>query len=265
MTHRLTTLASIGAITATLFASSCAQTVGDIDRVQPNYWDKGDLDGTWYVRQTTVDAPYDSSSAMVGSTSSMEKIRWEIQEDVLIGYRVYERELGQDPNVGERIDGEDTYAAGYEQGRNDEYKESPVLAYSIRGHFDIQRAYNTATGEQTNLLVENYSDRPWYDRQFIRVDWSRNLIENPFVMSTSTDDYANISFFVQANEGGEDAFHEERDEDGTLRYFDVTTRMSMMPNFWACSYVQGVGQAVRGDCDADEVEMRSVRDRKSVV
>ena len=106
MARRFSTLASLGAICATMSVAGCAQTVGDIDRVQPNYWDKADFDGTWYVRQTTIDAPYDSSSAMVGSTSSMEKIRWEIQESQLIGYRVYERELGQDPNVGERVNGD---------------------------------------------------------------------------------------------------------------------------------------------------------------
>ena len=47
-----------------------------------------------------------------------------------------------------------------------------VAAYKIESHFDIRRSYNPTTGEQLNIIEENTSDRPWYDRQFMRVDWS---------------------------------------------------------------------------------------------
>src|SRR5690606_28155648 len=36
------------------------------------------------------------------------------------------------------------------------------------------------TGEQQNVIVENTSDRHWYERQFMRVDWSSNLISGYF-------------------------------------------------------------------------------------
>ena len=39
------------------------------------------------------------------------------------------------------------------------------------------RNYNDATGEQSNV-TENTSDRPWYEREYIRVDWSHNLLAN---------------------------------------------------------------------------------------
>ncbi len=37
--------------------------------------------------------------------------------------------------------------------------------FPIKAHFDIKRDYNAATGEQTNVIVENTTDRPWYDRE----------------------------------------------------------------------------------------------------
>ncbi len=55
-----------------------------------------------------------------------------------------------------------------------------VAAYPIISHFDIQRDYNPPTGEEINVIDENTSDRPWYEREFMRVDWSKNL---------STDNY----------------------------------------------------------------------------
>jgi len=40
------------------------------------------------------------------------------------------------------------------------YKGSPVAAYKILSHFDRQRQYNAATGEQTNILVEGHRRSP---------------------------------------------------------------------------------------------------------
>ena len=39
----------------------------------------------------------------------------------------------------------------------------------------IIRDYNATTGEETNVIRET-TERPWYDREFIRVDSSNNLV-----------------------------------------------------------------------------------------
>ena len=58
------------------------------------------------------------------------------------------------------------------------FKGNPVYAYPIVSHFDRQRQYNAATGEVSNVLVEDSADRPWYQREFMRVNWSSNQILN---------------------------------------------------------------------------------------
>ena len=59
-----------------------------------------------------------------------------------------------------------------------------VAAFTIDKHFDIRRSYNETTGEELNIVVENDLDRPWYERDYMRVDWSRNLIETAYDLDT---------------------------------------------------------------------------------
>ena len=69
-----------------------------IDRTQPNFIKKSDLDGVWYIQESIIDAPKTPSGVTtVGYGGKMEKIRWEIQEDLLVGYRSYEIVPGRRP------------------------------------------------------------------------------------------------------------------------------------------------------------------------
>jgi len=109
----------------------------------------------------------------MGFGGGLEKIRWEIHEDLVVGYRAYEYIPGIDPRV-------DPVASriGHVVFKNGQpYKGSPVAAYKILSHFDRQRQYNAATGEQTNILVEDTADRPWYEREYMRVDWRANQLK----------------------------------------------------------------------------------------
>src|SRR5438067_647492 len=75
---------------ATLFAAACAQSNGDINRVQPNAMKKADLlDGEWYVRNTVTWTPATTGFTFTGQTGAMEKVVFEIQESALVGYRAY--------------------------------------------------------------------------------------------------------------------------------------------------------------------------------
>ena len=49
--------------------------------------------------------------------------------------------------------------------------------FPILSHFDIKRDYNPATGEQTNVIIENTIDRPWHERDYVRVDWSSSQVD----------------------------------------------------------------------------------------
>lgn len=127
-----------------------------IDTVQPNTVSKQAFSGEWYVRDTIVDVPYGHGSVFVGLQGEMDRSAWHVEEEWLFGRRTYE-------NVA---DAEAPLQDGPFEG-------SVVLAYRIEKHFDIRRSYNRVTGEESNVIEENV-ERPWYERDYMRVDWSRN-------------------------------------------------------------------------------------------
>jgi hypothetical protein len=155
--------AHLAVVLAGMFLSACAGQ-GDIDRVQPDAIDKlifFNEDGSprlFYYRETITGLPPTSAYAFEGMMGEMSKIRFDIQEKFLIGYRSYDYATGsQNPTTG-----------------GDNNKDTPTLIFPITGHFDVKREYNPATGEETNVISENTSDRPWDQRQYMRIDWSRN-------------------------------------------------------------------------------------------
>ena len=76
------------------FAVGCYNP-GIVDRTQPNYTKKSDLlDGQWYYKNTIVGSPNTASGARVGFGGQLEKIRFEIQEILLVGYRTRLATLG---------------------------------------------------------------------------------------------------------------------------------------------------------------------------
>ena len=198
---RLTVAPRLVACAVLLFGAGCAEELGDIDRTQANYLAKRDLAGAWYYLQTVVGVPPTSAFTFMGETSVTEKIRWRIQEKYLVGYRAYPKVPG-----AERPS---TLPADF---YGEEYTENPIVAYRIESHFDRMREYNATTGEETNVLVENDTDRPWFEREYVRVDWSENLVTN---FDFITVDYLdleegsalvkNLEYFVPEEQGGEDA------------------------------------------------------------
>lgn len=191
--------------------AGCAEERPVIDRVQPNALEKSMFDGEWYYVRTVVDVPAANGFTHVGDTdhSGMKKIRWDIQEDYLYGRRTTELIEGAD-NKG--LEGE-------------EYEGEVVAAYRIQSHFDIVNAYNPTTGERLNIREENTRDRPWYERDYMRIDWSTNLVHN-YTLSFEAASVEPVPYYVQEfdEETGErhpDAPHFE--EDGS--YFDITNKL----------------------------------------
>ncbi len=157
---------SIQALALTLVATAiaaCDGNVKDIDRTQANKVEKSIFDGVWYYMPSVVETQYNQGILFEGVQGDGDKVRWEIQENQLIAYRVY------------------AYLQNQEQSNNgagNDFKGSPVAAFRISSHFDVRREYNPATGDQNNVLVENTTDRPWFEREWMRVDWSVNLVKD---------------------------------------------------------------------------------------
>lgn len=138
--------------------------VEDIDRTQPNKIKKSIFEGDWYFTQTVIAAPYSTAFTFIGEQpEKSERIRWDIQESFLIAHRSYDLVANTDRES---------------ELPGDHVENVPIAIFAIDSHFDVQREYNPSTGEQTNVLSENTVDRPWFDRKYMRVDWSQNLAAN---------------------------------------------------------------------------------------
>jgi hypothetical protein len=257
-------------------AAGCAQERAPINRVQANALDKSffvgpDLASTaddpeFYKRGTVVDVVYGAGQDGLFTSSYAEpvsRIRWEITEDTLNARLSYERISGTD-------DKGNAYSGASPKATND---GQIVASYKIESHFDIKHDYNPQTGEQLNIIVENTTDRPWYERQYFRIDWSKNLVTDVYDYDTTSllsaiggVQYAPFAYTV-LDPASPDAPHFEAD----AGYFDVTNKVYATPqqidlgNFGfsgsvpACllpaAYVSG-GTAPWGDCNATELTIR---------
>ncbi len=211
-----------------VLAVGCAQERPPINRVQPNYFDKsffigkdytsaGD-DPEFYSRATLVDVGYGAGQdGLFTSTYAqpVTRVKWQVTENLLIARLSYER-----------ISNSDGKGAG--KATNDGIV---VAAYPIQKHFDIERTYNPSTGEQLNVLEENAIDRPWFQRQFMRVDWSKNLSTDNYDFDTLSMmgiyggiNYEPLDYYVN-DPASEDAPHFDP-ENG---YLDVTNKAFAKP------------------------------------
>ena len=158
MRRLLNTLAVLGAFS--IFVGGCGDQQPPINRVGVNVIEKSALNGTWYMHQTIIDMEYEGAPlGFVGSNAgdgtggflgfSIPRIRWVIDEDFLYAYRDYE--LVADPD--------DPFA--YRGDEDPDYLGQPVAAFRIDSHFDIRRTYNSVTGEEQNVVVENTTHPHW--------------------------------------------------------------------------------------------------------
>ena len=255
--------------------SGCAEERDPINRVQqgalaksfflgPNLEDPKD-DPEFRTKAFNIDsgANTDSAAGSIGGASAIERLRWEVTEDMLIAHRSYQESPGadnrglprkQDPKTGKW-----------------EFPTKPtgtiVAAYRIEGHFDIRRAYNAATGEEQNVIEENQSDRPWYKREYMRVNWGMNMAESTsgdtsWVFGGGSD--ATAVDYSETNENDEDRPHFEV---GT-GYFDITNKYQLKPSpgpygIPECVLIGFYNGTTSFDCTPIEVKMRTSFQRLS--
>lgn len=228
--------------------AACVQDVGDIDRTQANALKKEQVGGVWYYVKTVVDIPYSSGFTFQGETNfgNSAKVIFDVQEKLLIAYPILETVKGSEGKIVKQ-----KIRRYWDKDRRDEFIEvyvsSPVAMWPIMSHFDIKREYSVATGEQSNVLSENTTDRPWYERDYIRVDWNAEMVrETGFITGNAA---AQPVHYVQDWEAGglnPDApvFEPE--------YFDIVSKYFATPSLYACA---AYGQAP-GDCAGAIVKVR---------
>lgn len=251
-------------------AGGCAEERAPINRVQPNamaksffvgedFEDNAD-DPSFYARMVVADVAYGAAQdGLFTSTYAQNPsvIKWEVTEDLLLGRIVYQR-----------IEGADTHGEGPTDNDG-----QIAYAFPILSHFDIRRDYNPSTGEESNVIVENTSDRPWDEREYMRVDWSRNLNVDAYDFDTLSlmgiyggITYEPMSWYVN-DPNHPDAPHFAMDEG----YFDVTTKALATPgqidlshlgwginSFPACFLPNDLlgGSWPFGNCNPTEITLR---------
>lgn len=213
------------------FATSCASEREPINRVQANALQKsffvGDKladpsdDPEFYYRPTIVDVDYGASQGQLFTASgaqTMARVSFEITEDLLVARLTYERVV-------------DTTGNGTPSSP-DQNAGQVVAAFKIESHFDVKRSYNPTTGEELNVIDENTTDSPWYDRQFMRVDWSQNLITSAYQLDT----LAGMTVFENSFQYESAAFSATNPSDPNAPvfdaksgYFDITNKVFVKP------------------------------------
>ena len=215
------------ALFAATVAAGCAQDVGDIDRTNPNKVRKADLtDGSWWMSQKIVETPGTGSlfSGYEGHMMDTDKIRFVAEEKYLIAYRTYSHLVGADGDTTIDVD-------NYDEVYNENYKGAVRAMYTIESHFDVQRTYDAATGEQSNVIEENTSDRPWYEREYMRVDWASNPIVNWWYKWVYDIHYDQKYTATYDNDPLRGAYF-EYDQDGELVYFDTQGMFIAQPTIY---------------------------------
>jgi hypothetical protein len=257
----------------------CAAERDPINRVQLNAIPKSFLvgddytgasdDPEFYARSMVIKVPYGQSGGdsllFTNTINSMAKIKWQIQEDKLLGRVSFERIDGTD---GQGV----AQPADAERDPNKPLAQNDgvvVYAFKIEKQFDIRRAYNSQTGEESNVVEENDSDRPWTNRDYVRVDFSANLVTTAYDFDTLSllgvyngIEYAPINFDIR-NPDDPNAPQFDLDQG----YFDVTNKLFATPKmidfgggfkFPGCMLpnIIGGGSEPVGNCNPNELTLR---------
>ncbi len=149
--------------------AGCENRNPDINQVQPGYVRKAifQTGNEWHYRRTVAKSETTNSLVIEGSGDIfLDRVKFEVQEHFLLAYKPYENIPGAQT---QEIEG---------GGINEFFKGVVVAAWHVESHFDIQRNYDPVTGNVTNVIAENSTDRPWSERDYMRVDYANNVINN---------------------------------------------------------------------------------------
>jgi Met-zincin len=251
---RLTKLVLSLAMAAGLVSVAGCAGQGDVDRSQPDKVRKSiflDAQGqpkAFYFRQTYVDVPPTSAWAFEGTMGDTQKIRFVITEKFLYGYRNYDYAPGS----------ENAFTGGTSN------TDSPILIYAITSQFDVKREYNPGTGEQTNVISENTTDRPWDQRDYMRVDWSKNLANaeiNPTMFGDPASQWLVVNDVSAPTYVQETKLSDPSITDRPIMtddYLDFVQHVTKTPDYTACLQLYpGIDDGGPWDCGPAVVGLRN--------
>jgi hypothetical protein len=244
----------------------CASEREPINRVQPHALEKSFFVGKdlsdasdnpqFYYRPTVVDVDFGAGQPGLFTASyaqTLARVNFEITEDLLVARLGYERVS----NTGDK-------------GVLPDNSGQIVAAFKIQSHFDIKKAYNPQTGEALNIVEENTVDRPWYQREFMRVDWSQNLVTSAYELDT----LAALRMYADQAIQYEPATYSVADPrnpdapvfDPETGYFDITNKVFAKPElvttpygtFPTCMFSADFfnGSGPIGNCNPVELKIR---------
>ncbi len=249
-------LATLGALTTVargavalavlLGLMSCVPRAGDINLVQPGYVRKAifQADSEWYYRRTIVKSETTNAYAVEGMGDwAIDRVKFEIQENVLIAYRPYDSIPGTGTGAFEGSTGT---------------KGTVLAAWPIDSHFDIQRGYDSLSNRVTNVIDENTEDLPWYDRQYMRVDFSTNLIEDQTVYGGNSSIWFPLrfistgSYWTNLDTRPTDQYASRFSDD----YVEVTDHVMLGMDYFTCAAFAGYNFFGTDLCGFGEAKVR---------
>lgn len=224
--------------------SSCSRN-STINRVVDPYYDKaafnpnwqqGLLSPEWYYRMTVVDTDPTSKVMSIGDGHWLhpETIRFEITENFLMGWK-----------AGASV-------PGTELDKNSNYKGSPVVVFKILSHFDVTRNYDPVTASSGNLIIENKTDKSWYKRRFMKIDFSKNLAQR--MMRPSEEDEPQEESIDNAYAVGQNNPANPKRSRFENGYFEVTTRQGVKVDLM--KFYGLYGEPFQMDASAPVVDLR---------
>jgi len=279
---RFGTFGLVGLVASVLAGSTNVGCVGErdpINRVQANAIPKSFFigeklndssdDPEFYARTMVVDVPYGESGAQWGlftnTINNVARIKWAVEEMNLVGRVSFERVPGTD-GKGDTPKKDPERDPSKPLAQNDGLV---VYNFRILSQFDIRRSYNPSTGEETNIVEENATDRPWYDREYIRVDFSKNLVTTSYEFDTLSllgmyggVKYSPMEFDVRNPLDENAPVYDVRNG-----YLDVTNKVFAEPQmidfgggfmFPGCllpNFIMG-GNEPAGNCNPNEITLR---------
>ena len=146
-------------------------------------------DPEFYFRTTVVDVAAGAGSEELFTSSDAQptvRVRWEITETKLIARLSYELidntdgtgTTGGRPATTPRRQRPAPPREGPGARRPPTARSSP--ASRSRSTSTSAAATTRTTGEENNVVEENDKDRPWNQRDYVRVDWSKNLVTDAY-------------------------------------------------------------------------------------
>lgn len=218
---------ALAALVAGVFVgpAGCAAERDVVNTSQPLAIKKSDLIGDYrnptdapefYMRSLITEVSRTNPWVSDGLQDLTRRVRFEVTQDFLIVRNAYEFIKNSDGKGGPR----------------GKINNGPVVGkWAITRHFDIRQDYNAGTGEQNNVQVENDTDRPWNEREYMRVDWSKNLADDPnqiFWWDSFSGDlkFSNLGY-IESDSASEDA--RSNFNEISNGYFDLNSRWLAQP------------------------------------